>query len=232
MSWQYFESGYERTTDKNLIRILLDDLRERAYWLQFVASGFRSGPTILLEIKKNRLIFDLPRPWNANLKSARVIYRDQEKIQHSFKVKILETDPEEKVVITSLPKEYFRLERRRFYRVSVPEGSEAIFKYNGQEIKAEVLNISGCGMAILTPKGTKLEVQDFLEDVELHLMVSTGKAHDQKIKIPKARIVREVPRNGARKLYGVEFLLEKEKEREPILRYTIKRELALRKAES
>ena len=231
MSWQFFESGYERTTDKNLIRLLLEDLRDKAYWLQFAASGFRSGPTILLEIKKNQLVFDLPRPWNANLSVARVLYRDSEKIQHSFKVKILETDPEKKIVVTSYPQEYFRLERRRFYRVSVPEGSEAVFQYNGREIRAEILNISACGMAILTPKKVSLSVGDILEDIELHLMLSLRKAYDQKIKIDKARIVREMPRNQARKLYGIEFLFEKEKEREPLLRYTIRREIELRKAE-
>ncbi len=231
MSWQYFESGYERTTDKNLIKILLEDLRDRAYWLQFVASGFRSGPTILLEINKKQLVFDLPRPWNANLVVARVIYRDSEKIQHSFKVKILKTDPEKKAVITSYPQEYFRLERRRFYRVSVPEGSEATFCYRNQEIKADILNISGCGMAILAPRKVTLSVGDLLENIELDLMVSVGKAYDRKIRIKKARIVREMSRNQARKLYGIEFLFEKEKEREPILRYTIKREIELRKAE-
>ncbi|NPA49856.1 MAG: hypothetical protein GXO20_07725 [Thermodesulfobacteria bacterium] len=230
MSWQYFESGYERTTDKNLIRILLEDLRDKAYWLQFVAAGFRSGPTILLEINRNQLVFDLPRPWNPNLSVARVLYRDSEKIQHSFKVKIFETDPEQKVVITSYPQEYFRLERRRFYRVSVPEGSKATFCYRDQEIKADVLDISGCGMAILTPRKVTLSVGDFLEDIDLDLMVSVGKAYDRKIKINKARIVREMPRR-ARKLYGIEFLFDKEKEREPLLRYTIKREIELRKAE-
>ncbi len=232
MSWQYFESGYERTTDKNLIRILLEDLRDKAYWLQFVASGFRSGPTILLEIEKNRLIFDLPRPWNANLSVARVIYRDSDKIQHSFKVKILETDPEKKVVITSYPREYFRLERRRFYRVSVPEGSTATFSFKDQEIIADVLDISGCGMAILAPKKVTLPVGEILRDIDLDLMVSVGKSYDQRIRIKKARIVRERAHNRARKFYGIEFLFEKEREREPILRYTIKREIELRKAET
>ncbi len=230
MSWQYFESGYERTTDKNLIRILLEDLKDKAYWVQFVASGFRSGPTILLEVRKKELVFDLPRPWNPNLDSARAIYRDEEKIQHSFKVKILATDSKEKLVITSFPKEYFRLERRRFHRVSVPEGSEAVFEYRGKEIKAEVLDISGGGIAILPPKGVSLEVQDILQDIDLNLMVSAGKPYDQKIRVPKAKIVREVPRDRARKLYGIEFLFEKEREREPILRYTIKREIEIRKA--
>jgi c-di-GMP-binding flagellar brake protein YcgR len=207
----------------------LKDLRENAYWVQFAAPEFRSGPTILLKIEKNRLLFDLPRPWNPLLAQARVIYRDREHIMHSFRVKILKTDPEEKVVVTTYPKEIFRLERRSFYRISVPEGSEALFKHRKQELLADVLNISGSGMAILTKKGNSLIVGEEIEDITLNLMLSTGKPFEP-IKIARARIVREQPRDRGRKLYGVQFLLEREKDREPIIKYTLKRELEMRKA--
>lgn len=230
MSWEFYEGGYERTRDKNLIRVLLKDLKDNAFWVQFAAPEFRSGPTILLKIEKNRLIFDLPRPWNSLLSQARVVYRDKEHIMHSFRVKILKTDPEEKMVITSYPKEIFRLERRSFYRISVPEGSLAQFNYRKQEILADILNISGSGMAILTKKGNSLSVGDEIKDITLNLLVSTGKPFEQPIQIARAKIVREQPRNRGRKLYGIQFLFEKEKEREPIIKYTLKRELEMRKA--
>ena len=230
MSWQYFESGYERTTDKSLIRILLEDLRDKAYWVQFVAVDFRSGPTILLEIEKNRLVFDLPRPWNPRLKVARAVYRDADKILYTFRTEILKTDTKKKLILTKFPKEYFRLERRRFYRVSTAEGSEAVFEYRKNKICADVVNISGGGAAVVLPKGVTLEVGDYLENLKLKLMVSVSKPFDQEITISKARVVREMPYGKGRKLYGLEFIIDKEREREPILRYTIKRELELRKA--
>ncbi|NPB08886.1 MAG: hypothetical protein GXO17_00895 [Thermodesulfobacteria bacterium] len=229
MSWESYEGGYERTRDKNLIRVLLEDLKENAFWVQFVAPNFRSGPTILLEVEKSRLLFDLPRPWDPLLEQARVVYRDKNHIMHSFRVRIIETDTEEKLVITSYPREIYRLERRAYYRISVPEGSKAIFKYRDQEYVADIIDISGSGMAILTKKGDTLNVGDEIQDITLNLMVSTGKPFGEPVRIARARIVREQPRNRGRKLYGIHFLIEKEKDREALIKYTLKRELEMRK---
>ncbi len=230
MSWESFEGGYERTRDKNLIRVILDDVIEKAFWVQFVTSEFRSGPTILLSQEKKYLVFDLPRPWDPYLPQARVVYRDQEQILHFFRVKILETDLEDKVVLTSRPEELYRLERRSFYRIPVPEGSKASFRCGEKELSAEILNLSGSGMAILTSRGNSLNVGDIIEDIKLHLMVSTGKPFACPVNITRGRIVREQRGNRGCKLYGIKFLLEKEKEREPIIKYTLKRELEMRKA--
>ncbi|OAG27800.1 flagellar brake protein [Thermodesulfatator autotrophicus] len=228
MSWQYFDQGYERTTDKRIIEILLKDLKENAYWVQFATAGFRSGPTILVKVNKNRLFFDLPRPWRDDLKIARVIYQDGDKIHHSFKVRILGTDYEENLVITDIPKEYFRLERRRFYRVSTPDGSKAIFEYKGNEYTGDVVDISACGMAIILPRKDTIPVGDLIENLVLKLNLSANKPYDQELRVAKARVAREMHR-GPKKLYGIEFLFDNEREREPFLRYTIRREIELRK---
>lgn len=232
MSWENFEGGYERTRDKNLIRVLLDDLIAKAFWVQFVTKDFRSGPTILLSQEKKYLVFDLPRPWDPYLPMARVVYRDQDQILHFFRVKIVETDVKDKVVLTSFPTEVYRLERRSFYRIPVPEGSQASFRCADQELQADVINLSGSGMAILTPRGNFLQVGDIIEDIKLKLMISTGKPFDGSVNINRGRIVREQRCDRGRRLYGIKFLFEKEKEREPIIKYTLKRELEMRKASS
>ncbi|WP_022853930.1 flagellar brake protein [Thermodesulfatator atlanticus] len=230
MSWTYFEQGYERTTDRRIIDILLDDLKENAYWVQIAAAGFRSGPTILVDKNKNRLFFDLPRPWREGLQVVRVTYQDKDKIYYTFRVKVLETDHKERLIITNFPQEYFRLERRRFYRVPTPDGSVAHFKFKGKEYQADIVNISASGMAIVLPRQTRLIVGEDIEDVVLKLNVSLNKPYDHELRIKKARIVREMPRGAGRYLYGIDFLIEKENEREPFLRYTIKREIELRKS--
>lgn len=225
MSWEPYEGGYERSRDPELIEVLLNEVRESGLWVQFVTPDFRSGPTLLLEVRKGELIFDLPRPWDPHLEGARVVYRDKSQIIHSFRVYIIKTDPQEKVVVTTKPRKIYRLQRRRFYRIRVPATSRAIFRYGRKEICAEVFDVSGGGMAILLKEGETLPVGGEISDIRLELFLSASKAY-KPIHIKRGRIARERSQNG-RKLYGIDFLIENEKDREPLLRYVLKREIDL-----
>ncbi len=229
MSWEACENNYQRTRHKELIEVLLKDIQENAIWVQFVAPDFRSGPTILLAIRPRELIFDLPRPWNAYLEQARVVYRDKSQILHFFRVRIIETDIEDKTVLTTKPKEIYRLQRRRFYRIGVPEPSKATFRFKDKEFTTNILNISASGMAILADKDQRLPVGETVEDIELYLYLAAGKPFDQ-IRLPKGRVAREQRRNRGKRLYGIEFLIDNEKDRQPLLKYVLKREIETRKA--
>lgn len=230
MSWEPYEGGYERSRDPELIEVLLNEVREMGLWVQFVTPDFRSGPTLLLEVRKGELIFDLPRPWDPHLEGARVVYRDKSQIIHSFRVYIIRTDPQEKVVLTTRPREIYRLQRRRFYRIRVPVASRAIFRYGRKEICAEVFDVSGDGMAILLKEGETLAVGGEISDIRLELFLSPSKAYDP-IHIKRGRVVRKQSRNRS-KFYGIEFLIEDEKDREPLLQYVLKREIDLCRARS
>ncbi len=228
MIWEICEDGYECTRDPDLIKYLLEEILENGIWVQFIAPHFKSGPTVLVKIKENELFFDLPRPWDRFLEQARVVYRDKSGVFHFFQVQIIKTVLKERIVITSKPKKIYRLQRRRFYRISVPEPSIAKFKYKGKEITAKILNISGCGMAIIATEDENLSIGSTIEDVELALYLTTDKLFGV-IKLPCGKIVREAPHNKDKKLYGIEFLIEKEKDRQFLINYVLKRELELRK---
>ncbi len=222
MNWYPADGGYEATSNPELIELLLQELREKSIWVQFVSPDFRSGPTVLLEIKKDMLLFDLPRPWDPHLERARVIYKDTSKIIHSFRVDIIKTH--HKFVYTSRPKKIYRLERRRFYRIKVPPSSKARFRWGKRQMCAEILDISGNGMAIclkgeeVLPRGTEIS------DIHLDLYLSASKPYPP-LFIKRGRIARRQKRNR-REFYGVEFFLN-EKERQPLMRYILKREMEL-----
>jgi len=206
MSWEPYEGGYERTRDRALIETLLTELKEQGFWVQFVAPDFRSGPTVLLDIYKDELIFDLPRPWNPYLEQARVVYRDRSQVVHSFRVVIIKTNTREKTILTTRPKAIYRLERRRFYRIKVPQSSKALFRCGEKQICAEVIDVSGCGMAILLKRGETLPLGAEISDIRLELFLSASKAYEP-IFIPKGRVARFQERLRGRHLYGIEFLI-------------------------
>ncbi len=224
--WEPWEGGYEINRDPAHIELILKEIKESAYWVIFVSGNFRSGPTVLLHILENELIFDYPRPWRPGLTSARVIYRDAGNIEHFFRVEILRESPEDKFIYTSKPKAIFRLERRMYYRVPVPPGSKATFKWNDQEIKGEVKDISVGGLALLKPS-KKVPEGQIITDGVLELMLSSTKKYSP-IDIPSAEVVRyqEIP-GGL--LMGLKFRIN-EKKREEIMRYIIQREIEMRKA--
>ncbi len=229
MSWEPYEGGYERTRNRAFIETLLTEVKDQGLWVQFVAPDFRSGPTVLLEIYKDELIFDLPRPWNPYLEQARVIYRDRSQVVHFFRVIVLKTNSQDKTVRTTRPKAIYRLERRRFYRIKVPQASKALFRCEEKQICAEVIDVSGCGMAVLLKRGESLPLGAEVSDIRLELFLSASKAYEP-IFIQKGRIARAQDLLG-RKLYGIEFFIN-EKEREPLMRYVLKREIELCRTKS
>ncbi len=228
MIWEPLGDGYERTRDPELIKHLLYEILESAIWVEFVAPHFRSGPTVLLKIEEKGLFFDLPRPWDRFLEQARVAYRDRSGVFHFFQVQIIKTIVKERLVITSKPGQIYRLQRRRFYRITVPEPSRARFKCGEREITAKILDISGCGMAIIATEDENLPVGSHIEDIELSLYLTHDKLFGV-IKLPCGCIVREKLHNKDKKLYGIEFLIEKEKDRQFLINYVLKRELEIRK---
>ncbi len=226
--WEPWEGGYEVNRNPAHIEALLQELKEAAYWVILVSGAFRSGPTLLLHITEEELIFDYPRPWLSGLTTARVIYRDASNIEHFFRVEILREDPNEKYIHTTKPKAIYRLERRMYYRVPVPSGSRASFKWKEEEISGEVVNVSAGGLALMRPN-KKIPEREMLTEGRLELMVSATRRFPP-IEIPQAEVVRyqETP-DGL--LMGLKFHIN-EKKREEIIRYVIQREIEMRKAKS
>ncbi len=226
--WEPWESGYEVNRDPAYLEIILKELEEMGYWVVFVGSGFRSGPTVLLKVGKEELAFDLPRPWRKGLKTARVIYRDDRNIEYFFRVRILAEDLENKVIYTSKPEEIFRLERREYYRVSVPPGSKASFRYQDRLYQGEIKDISAGGTAVIITEKDQFVPGKIVEDIVLELKLTSVEDFGT-IEIPKGEIRRLQDLSGNKTILGVKFIIS-DKIREEIIRYVIRREIEMKKS--
>jgi len=226
--WEPWEGGYEVNRNPAHIEALLKEVKEAAYWVVFVSGAFRSGPTLLLHITAEELIFDYPRPWLSGLTSARVIYRDAGNIEHFFRVEILRESKEEKYLYTTKPKAIYRLERRMYYRIPTPPGSKASFKWKEKNIVGEIKDISAGGFALVKPNQPVAE-REILTEGRLDLLLSATRKFGV-IEIPKAEVVR-VQKTPEGPLLGVKFHID-EKKREEIIRYVIQREIEMRKAKA
>ncbi|WP_297055521.1 PilZ domain-containing protein [Thermosulfurimonas sp.] len=224
--WEPWEGGYEINRDPAHIEILLQDLKKMGYWVIFVSGRFRSGPTLLLEVLRDHLVFDYPRPWSPGLTTARVIYRDNSNIEYFFRVDILREDREEKYIFTSRPSAIFRLERRMYYRVPTPPGSRAQFRWKDQEVTGDIVNISAGGLALLRPS-VKVPEREILTEGKLDLWVSSTRSFGT-VEIPRAEVVRTMDSPDG-PLLGIKFHIH-EKTRQELMRYVIQREIEMRKA--
>ena len=226
--WEPWEGGYEVNRDPLYIEALLKEVKEAAYWVIFVSGNFRSGPTLLLHITDEQLIFDYPRPWLSGLVSARVVYRDAGNIEHFFRVEILKESKKDKYIYTTKPKAVYRLQRRMYYRVPTPPGSKALFKWGEKELLGEVKDISAGGLAMIKPN-LKVPEREILTEGRLDLLLSSTRRFGP-IEIPKAEVVRcEVSPKAV--ILGIKFHIN-DKKREEIIRYVIQREIEMRKAKS
>ena len=226
--WEPWEGGYEVNKDPAHIEVLLQDLKKMGYWVIFVSGRFRSGPTLLLHVLEDRLVFDYPRPWAPGLGTARVIYRDNTNIEHFFRVDILKEDTQNRYIFTTRPTAIFRLERRMYYRVPTPPGSKAQFKWKDKELTGEILNLSAGGLALLRPN-LRVPEREILLEGKLDLLLSASRPFGQ-IEIPRAEVVRaqESP-DGL--LLGVKFHIN-ERKRQELMQYIIRREIEIRKAKA
>ena len=226
--WEPWEGGYEVNRDPAHIEVLLQDLKKMGYWVIFISGRFRSGPTLLLHITEDHLIFDYPRPWAPGIPTARVIYRDNTNIEHFFRVEILKEDTENKYLFTTRPTAIFRLERRMYYRVPTPPGSRAQFKWREGEVQGEILNLSAGGLALIRPN-LKVPEREILTEGQLDLLLSASRPFG-KIEIPRAEVVRAQDSPDGH-LLGIKFHIN-EKKRQELMRYVIQREIEIRKARS
>jgi len=226
--WEPWEGGYEVNKDPAHIEVLLQDLKKMGYWVIFVSGRFRSGPTLLLHVLEDRLVFDYPRPWAPGLGTARVIYRDNTNIEHFFRVDILKEDTQNRYIFTTRPTAIFRLERRMYYRVPTPPGSKAQFRWEDKELTGEILNLSAGGLALLRPN-LRVPEREILLEGKLDLLLSASRPFGQ-IEIPRAEVVRahEAP-DGL--VLGVKFHIN-ERKRQELMRYVIQREIEIRKAKT
>jgi c-di-GMP-binding flagellar brake protein YcgR len=87
-----------------------------------------------------------------------------------FSSRVLKTDLNLKMIWVECPEVIYRVQRRTFYRLKAPARSEITFRTSPEkEERAEVLDYSLGGVAILVPRPLPLNANDQLKDLTLRI---------------------------------------------------------------
>lgn len=124
------------------------------------------------------------------------------KNRYGFNAQVLGAGPEG--VRLSYPDTIYRINLRDFCRVSVPEGSLAVFSWRRRTVKAEMIDLSAGGAAFSCEPFAQ-NVGAKIKDIELRLIDEGGS--QQWISIPTATVRRIIPQ-GDKTLYGVAFHMQ------------------------
>lgn len=225
--WQDIGAGYESSASDELINQAVDRLVSNHLPVFLACKGYQSGPTILLAADGRGLLIDKPRDWQPCPKT-RIIFKDETRLTNHFDVRILSESAD--TLLSSLPAEIFRLQRRACYRVDVPHGSHVSFRSNDNlHAGLKVKNISATGMLFYAKKPMELP-RNVIQDIALSLPAKQDEntlADWQQKKISTGEIVRTFhDRQEGVVYYGVAFR-SKRKEEDELTRYIRQREREL-----
>ncbi|MFH1216355.1 MAG: hypothetical protein V1706_07630 [Pseudomonadota bacterium] len=228
--WVEHPAGYEYTRSERIIRHMMKWLVENRLFVTVLHKDYQSGGTLVIDVNDKTVILDKPRDWPGSHATARVVFRNATKLWCHFTGVVTATKADS--LQLKFPEELFMLQRRKHYRINLPDGSNATFLYNQKKCKLNIEDLSAGGMLLYTKDGIGLpEPQHTIKNIII-TVPSDEKAADSenellRFKVKEAEVVR-LFRNETYRTFclGVNFSLSSGEE-ERIMKYIRQRELAL-----
>ncbi|OCC16075.1 hypothetical protein DBT_0537 [Dissulfuribacter thermophilus] len=151
-----WKNEVQYTSNPGLIGRELERLIRDATWVELRTPGYRSAPTIIIDMDNSSITVDKPVDWK---EASEVIltYRRKGEPWNFLKAKAKAT--QEKTLIFSRPYLWAILERREFYRIQCPSGCTIrLYPQKGEPLEGIIKDISlkGVGIEWMPPKGAKL----------------------------------------------------------------------------
>ena len=95
-------------------------------------------------------------------------FMDRGGVPCRFRTKIVEYRPKD--ILSELPREIYRIQKREYCRISILPGTEITFRtYSSDQEKGEVKDLSGGGVAFFIEKDLKFEIGNLLNDIFLEI---------------------------------------------------------------
>lgn len=221
--WKIESDNYARIESADLIEKSLNVIK-KDYVTLILASldGRRYGNTILIKFDRETLSIDKPVDFDEKaIDWFRIYFQDILGVWSFFEVKTLAECTIS--LCSTYPEALYRLHRRQYHRVELPQGTRTVF-WEGNQLRdgGFVKDISAAGMLICT--GSKDE--QFLENtvineiaIALPFQAASGKNGDQeRVVLPvihKGRIVRSFKDGETGQFcHGVAFESEQDTERQ------------------
>jgi len=151
--WEIESDQYHRIDSAELIEKSLDVIKNDAVLLVLAApDGRRYGNTILVGFDRQALHIDKPNNFDESVVDSFLIYfKDILGVWSYFQVRTVSEC--ESTLCSTYPEALYRLQRRQYYRVKVPQGTRTIFREEDQLRDGGVVkDLSAGGMLICTGK--------------------------------------------------------------------------------
>jgi len=169
IGWVPTESGYQKTRSPLIILDSITRLQESRRFLTLTKKRYFSGNTILVDYSSKHLLIDRPLDWPPQLTGLIFIrFQDTAKLLNFYKAKIVEVTNDS--IFTEFPTELFQLQRRQYYRVSVPSSNNVSLQYKGSEYSDLIAqDVSIRGILIFRKSAPLFEVGDEVNNLALEV---------------------------------------------------------------
>ena len=231
MTNQYIEIISEDKSILSIIQFLMDS---QIIGKIEISDTKNSWITMILEVKNIGNSFFLSMDKIEGLESTLSDYPNREVslefmdkggVPCRFRTKVIECRPND--ILSELPKEIYRIQRRQFFRIKALPGTEITFRIGtSEEEKGEVKDLSEGGVAFFIEKGLKFGIGNQLNDISLKIPEGNEWL---RFHIPQAVVRRIEPpslHNG-RTLCAVEFLELPKKTRDNLIAYISKQQMVV-----
>jgi len=234
--WVWSGDDVQYTTNKEVILGELSRLKRDKIWVEIRAPGYRSAPTLIMHADINSIEIDKPVDWKQHCEII-LSYRKDNSAWHFMRLKVAGETKDS--IIGQLPYLFAILERREYYRLVVPTGSQIMFALEQGGFKTnriyeglvKDISLGGVGfICSLDDENKPVSPKRYVAPIQLDLLVSAGKPF-KTITISMGEIVRvrepgRIARNGHE--MAIKFLIS-EKERDRLTPYIRRRELEILK---
>ncbi len=152
-------------------------------------------------------------------------FMDKGGVPCRFRTKVVECRPKD--ILSELPKEIYRIQKRQYLRINALPGTEITFRiYSSDQEKGEVKDLCGGGVAFFLVKDLKFEIGNLLNDISLKIPEGNGRLSFQ---IPRAVIRRIVHPSFSEKrtLCATEFLEMSKETRDKLTAYISEQQAAV-----
>lgn len=240
--WVYYGDDVKYTSNTQLLTDELKRIFEKRIWVEIRVPGYKSAPTLLMSVKRDRIEIERPAKWSGSENIILLQYRTPGEPWHSMKVHVKKIMGDS--IFLHFPELYAVSERRAYFRVEVPGGSTAKIVFlkkkggpaarrrtRGNFFTGRVKDISAGGICIFPDKmpGVTLpESHMVVGPMELNLRIDTDKVWPRMV-IQEAEVVRfgETMDNDIRTMEMVLKFRMNPKEEKNMLNYIRQRELAI-----
>ncbi|MBU0673872.1 MAG: PilZ domain-containing protein [Proteobacteria bacterium] len=218
--WVHDELGYQRTRSPVIIRQSLIALKQQRVFLSLAQKGYQSGNTVLVDFDQDKLIIDRPLDLPKNITGSLIVqFRDKGNLQNRYQVRILSLTADS--IITTLPQDFFQLQRRRQYRVGLPAGNVVSFTLEGEPCSGFFAKDISAGGMLIGHKKRQLEVNDRLENLVLEGIGRKGEA----LCISISQVVRIFQAEEIKRYFAGLLFSPTRQEEEALLKFVRKLEL-------